>query len=93
MYLLSGKYIDPHISSSYEEFYFTNSNIEDLADTLQDGKKQIFFYDDFLGQITLEDEGKNFDGRIVLKTDDIHPPKSVISVHFFCLTCLMALQI
>ena len=29
----------------------------------------------------------------VLKTDDIHPPKSVISVHFFCLTCLMALQI
>ena len=30
---------------------------------------------------------------LVLKTDDIHPPKSVISVHFFCLTCLMALQI
>ena len=29
----------------------------------------------------------------MLKTDDIHPPKSVISVHFFCLTCLMALQI
>ena len=29
----------------------------------------------------------------LLKTDDIHPPKSVISVHFFCLTCLMALQI
>ena len=29
----------------------------------------------------------------VLKTDDIHPPKSVISVHFFYLTCLMALQI
>ena len=65
MYLLSGKYIDPQISSSYEEFYFTNSNIEDLADTLHDGKKQIFFYDDFLGQIALEEEGKNFDGRIV----------------------------
>lgn len=32
-------------------------------------------------------------GDPVLKTDDIHPPKSVISVHFFCLTCLMALQI
>lgn len=30
---------------------------------------------------------------LLLKTDDIHPPKSVISVHFFCLTCLMALQI
>jgi hypothetical protein len=30
---------------------------------------------------------------LMLKTDDIHPPKSVISVHFFCLTCLMALQI
>lgn len=31
--------------------------------------------------------------KSLLKTDDIHPPKSVISVHFFCLTCLMALQI
>ena len=34
-----------------------------------------------------------FDKKALLKTDDIHPPKSVISVHFFCLTCLMALQI
>lgn len=37
--------------------------------------------------------GYEFSEQVVLKTDDIHPPKSVISVHFFCLTCLMALQI
>ena len=37
--------------------------------------------------------GDPYNNAYLLKTDDIHPPKSVISVHFFCLTCLMALQI
>lgn len=65
MYLLSEEYVDPQTSSNFEEFYYTNSDIEDLADILQEGKRQVFFFDDFLGQIALEDGGKNFDGRIV----------------------------
>lgn len=65
MYLLSEKYVDPLTLSNFEEFYYTNSDIEDLMDILQEGKKQVFFFDDFLGQIALEEGGKNFDGRIV----------------------------
>lgn len=65
MYLLSEKYVDPLISKNFEEFYYTNSDIEDLMDILQEGKRQVFFFDDFLGQIALEEGGKNFDGRIV----------------------------
>ena len=47
-----------------------------------------------MGATAVQIKGRgNSSWSSMLKTDDIHPPKSVISVHFFCLTCLMALQI
>lgn len=63
--LLSDKFIDRDSPTNYEEFYYTNSNIDDLTKVWQTGKKQVFFYDDFLGQVTLENGEKNFDSRIV----------------------------
>ena len=54
-------------------------------------KQQLILsdYDHFAFQVSISKDAL----KKMLKTDDIHPPKSVISVHFFCLTCLMALQI
>jgi cytidylate kinase len=65
MHLLSEKYADQSNTTSYEEFYYTNCNIEDLVHVFQKGKRQVFFYDDFLGKVTLEEGEKNFDSRIV----------------------------
>ena len=65
MHLLSRKFASESNFISYEEFYFTNSNIDDLVAVLQKGKRQVFFYDDFLGQISLEEGEKNFDSRII----------------------------
>ena len=65
MHLLSNKFADSSHVASYDEFYYTNSIIDDLAKVMQPGKRQVFFYDDFLGQITLEEGEKNFDSRIV----------------------------
>ncbi len=65
MHLLSEKFKDKTESSYFEEFYYTNSNIEDLANVLQEGRKQVFFFDDFLGHIALFEGEKNFDNRIV----------------------------
>jgi len=48
---------------------------------------------DHQARVTAYPQLNEEDQQMLLKTDDIHPPKSVISVHFFCLTCLMALQI
>lgn len=65
MHLLSEKYADHFNTTNYEEFYYTNCNIEDLVKVFQKGKRQVFFYDDFLGKVSLEEGEKNFDSRIV----------------------------
>lgn len=65
MHLLSEKYADQSNTTSYEEFYYTNCNIEDLVQVFQKGKRQVFFFDDFLGKVSLEESEKNFDSRIV----------------------------
>lgn len=65
MHLLSDRFNDRPSSAIYEEFYCTNNNIEDLVRVFQAGKRQIFFYDDFLGQISFEEGERGFDKRII----------------------------
>lgn len=65
VHLLSDKFTDKENPTNFEEFYYTNSNIDDFAKVMQTGKRQVFFYDDFLGKIALEQGEKNFDSRIV----------------------------
>ena len=65
VHLLSDKFTDKDNPTNFEEFYYTNSNIEDFVKVMQQGKRQVFFYDDFLGQVALEEGEKNFDSRIV----------------------------
>lgn len=59
-YLLSDKFVDKNNPTNFEEFCYTNCNIDDFAKVMQTSKRQVFFYDDFLGQITLEEGEKNF---------------------------------
>lgn len=65
VHLLSDKFTDKDNPTNFEEFYYTNSNIEDFLKVMQQGKRQVFFYDDFLGQVALEEGEKNFDSRII----------------------------
>ncbi|MBO7427314.1 MAG: AAA family ATPase [Paludibacteraceae bacterium] len=65
MHLLSQKFADKKDSTCYEDFQYTNYNIDDLAKMMQDNKRQIFLFDDFLGQIAFEKGEKNFDSRII----------------------------
>lgn len=65
MHLLADQFKDQHKVANYEEFYYTSGNIDDLASVMQEGKRQVFFYDDFMGQITLEEGEKNFENRII----------------------------
>lgn len=60
-YLLSDKFDDNQIFGHYDEFYSTLNNINDFEKVLNKGKRQIFYYDDFLGQISLEEGEKNFE--------------------------------
>ena len=64
MHLLSDKFNSKPSATDYEEFYCTNNNIEDLMRVYQTGRRQVFFYDDFLGQISLEEGERGFDKRL-----------------------------
>lgn len=62
--LLSEKFARQRGIARYDDFYYTDSQISDLTSVMQEGKRQIFFFDDFMGRISFEEGEKNFDSRI-----------------------------
>lgn len=52
------------LSEGYEEF-IKLEGIGDAAQKLQEGKKQIFFFDDFLGSTFFQNDEKGFDQKLV----------------------------
>lgn len=54
------------LSNEYEEFVYLNDSINDGYEYFQEGKKQIFFFDDFLGKNFFESKfHPNEDNKIV----------------------------
>lgn len=62
--LLSDKFSRQRGIARYDGFFFTDSQITDLVGVMQDGKRQVFLFDDFMGKIAFEEGEKNFDSRI-----------------------------
>ncbi len=52
------------LAGGYDEF-IKISTMDDAAQKLTEGKKQIFFYDDFLGSSFLEEKENGFEGKLV----------------------------
>lgn len=52
------------LSEGYEEFVMLEG-IGDAAQKLQEGRKQIFFFDDFLGSTIFQNDEKRFDHKLV----------------------------
>lgn len=50
--------------ANYDQFYFIPKEIDDASEVFQEGVKQVFFFDDFLGNTRFTPE-KNFDSRLV----------------------------
>ena len=65
IHLLSDKFTTLTKIDQYEDFYYTDSQIDDLAGVMQEGRRQVFFFDDFMGRIAFEEGEKNFNSRIV----------------------------
>lgn len=60
------------LSNDFEEFVFLNDSIDDGYEYFQEGKKQIFFFDDFLGKNFFENKlHPNEDIKIVKFIDKI----------------------
>lgn len=49
----------------YDQFIAISGNIDEGVSMFQDGKKQVFYYDDFLGSNTFISQEKNFDKKLI----------------------------
>lgn len=53
------------LADEYEQFVYIEDNLQDGARLFQEGKKQVFFFDDFLGANAFEPEEKGFEGKLL----------------------------
>ena len=60
-----------YLAEGFDEFIYVAGEIDDVAQKFQDGRKQIFLYDDFLGSNVFEKGGNGFDYKLVALLDRI----------------------
>jgi hypothetical protein len=68
------------LANGYEEFVCIEDNLSDGAKLFQKGKKQVFFFDDFLGSNVFEPSEKDFDNKLVTFIDAIKREKDKVFI-------------
>ena len=53
------------LADDYEQFVYIEDNLQDGVRLFQEGKKQVFFFDDFLGTNAFEPGEKGFEGKLL----------------------------
>lgn len=53
------------LANQYDEFVCIEDNLHDAASIFQEGKKQVFFFDDFLGSNVFDPIEKDFENKLV----------------------------
>ena len=53
------------LANGYDEFYYIPSDIDDAVEVFDENKKQLFFFDDFLGSNIFEPGERKFDQKIL----------------------------
>ena len=53
------------LAKGMEEFIYIPSDIDDAVEMFKENRKQVFFYDDFLGSTVFETGEKNFDQKLL----------------------------
>ncbi len=68
------------LANGYEEFVYIQNNLNDGAKLFQKGKKQVFFFDDFLGSNVFEPGEKDFDNKLTSFIEAIKREKDKIFI-------------
>jgi hypothetical protein len=68
------------LADGYEEFVCIQDNLNDGAKLFQKGRKQVFFFDDFLGSNVFEPLEKDFDKKLISFIDAIKREKDKIFI-------------
>lgn len=74
---LADMIVADHIARGYE-FYLAEGHIDEVSGNAREGTKQLFYYDDFLGQTSLEHKlNKNEDRALLHFIDRVRKSKSL----------------
>lgn len=68
------------LAQGYEEFVYVAGDLDDATTLFQEGRKQVFFFDDFLGANVFEPSGKRFDKRLIAFIDAIRRAKDKVLI-------------
>lgn len=68
------------LAQGYEEFVYVAGDLDDATTLFQEGRKQVFFFDDFLGANVFEPSGKGFDKRLIAFIDAIRRAKDKVLI-------------
>ena len=68
------------LAEGYEEFICIENDLSDGAKLFQKGKKQVFFFDDFLGSNVFEPSEKDFDKKLISFIDAIKREKDKVFI-------------
>lgn len=77
---LARQLIFQKLGTDYDEFICITNDLDNAMDLLEDGKKQIFFFDDFLGNTFLEHGEKGFDSKLLLFVRHIRKAKDKLLI-------------
>ena len=68
------------LANGYEEFICIENDLSDGVKLFQEGKKQVFFFDDFLGSNVFEATEKDFDKKFISFIDAIKRSKDKVFI-------------
>lgn len=68
------------LANGYEDFISISRDLNGIAKMFQDGKKQVFMFDDFFGSTQFIDDTKNFDSDLSRLIDVIRRSKDKILI-------------
>lgn len=68
------------LAQGYEEFVYVAGDLYDATTLFQEGRRQVFFFDDFLGANVFEPSGKRFDKRLIAFIDAIRRAKDKVLI-------------
>lgn len=80
MMLMSGNFRDPVNGGNYDSFCYVTGSMDDVAKMLQEGKRQIFFFDDFLGTNVFSQTEAKFDSKVIAFIREVRRQKDKLFI-------------
>lgn len=77
---LARQLIFQKLGTDYDEFVCITNDLDNAMDLLEDGKKQIFLFDDFLGNTFFEHGEKGFESKLILFIRHIRKAKNKLLI-------------